>query len=486
MSIKITNTLTGKKEEFKPLRAKKVGMYVCGPTVYDTPHIGHARSAYIFDVIRRYLAYRKFKVTFVRNVTDVDDKIINKAREEYREQSTENRNLKELAKEISKKYLKEYHDAMDALGLLRPDKEPKATEYIKKMQAYIKRLLKNGAAYEAGGDVYFDIKKASGYGKLSNRSIDDMEAGARVAPGENKKDPLDFALWKKAKEGEPSWKSPWGEGRPGWHIECSVMSSDILGKEFDIHGGGRDLIFPHHENEIAQSEGAGCKFAHYWIHNGLLTISAQKMAKSLGNFITIDAFLGRYDADVLKMFFLQAHYSQPVDFTWEKMDEIAKARDRFMILFEKIGEGNCHSRESGNPEMAMSGFPIKSFGNDKLSEFKQKFTEAMDDDFNTPVALSVLFDMVNFANKLEDGAEAASVCAAIRELAGVFGLEFKKTKELDEDSAKEIEGLIAKRNDARKNKDFKTADEIRKQLSDKGIVLEDTKEATTWRRKASS
>ncbi|MCX5687223.1 MAG: cysteine--tRNA ligase, partial [Candidatus Omnitrophica bacterium] len=279
---KIYSTLSRKKEEFKPLKEGNVGIYVCGPTVYDVPHIGHARSAYVFDVIRRYFKYRGYEVKFVRNVTDVDDKIINKAKEEFRAED-----LNIAVKNVSDKYLKIYHDYMKQLGIMEPDKEPKATEYIEKMKDFIKILIERKVAYESAGDVYFDVRKANGYGKLSNQSFEMLESGARIASGENKKDPLDFALWKSAKENEPSWDSPWGNGRPGWHIECSVMSSDILGGEFDIHGGGIDLVFPHHENEVAQSEGAGKKFARYWIHNGLLTINKEKMAKSLGNFITI-------------------------------------------------------------------------------------------------------------------------------------------------------------------------------------------------------
>jgi len=276
--MKIYNSLTRKKEELVPIEEGKIGMYVCGPTVYDSPHIGHARSAYIFDVIRRYLIYKGYGVEFVRNVTDIDDKIIGKAREAHSSQCTAY-SLKEKSAKIAKKYLEAYHEDMALLGIEKPDKEPKATEYIPKMIAFIESLMERGGAYASGGDVYFDIKKAKRYGKLSNQDIAKMEVGARIAPGENKRDPLDFALWKAAKEDEPSWDSPWGKGRPGWHIECSVMSSDILGDGFDIHGGGIDLIFPHHENEIAQSEGAGKRFARYWLHNGLLTINSEKMAK---------------------------------------------------------------------------------------------------------------------------------------------------------------------------------------------------------------
>ena len=321
----IYNTLTRRKEEFVPLKKGRVGMYVCGPTVYDDPHIGHARSAYIFDVIRRYFAYRDFKVKFVRNVTDVDDKIIEKAKSEGKS-----------PEEISSRYLKSFHESMNILGIEKPDKEPSAIRYIPKMIKFISRLIKNECAYEADGDVYFDIKKAKKYGKLSGQNIEKMESGARVASQDAKKDPLDFALWKKAKEGEPSWDSPWGKGRPGWHIECSVMSSDILGDEFDIHGGGLDLVFPHHENEIAQSEAAGKKFAHYWIHNGLLTIKGEKMSKSLGNFVSIEDFIDKYkDPELLKLLFISSHYSRPVDYTEDKVSEASRMKERVMAFLDK-------------------------------------------------------------------------------------------------------------------------------------------------------
>lgn len=468
--MKIYNSLTRKKEEFIPIKSDSIKMYVCGPTVYDEPHIGHARSAYIFDVIRRYLEYKNNKVTFVRNVTDVDDKIIDKARKEL-----PNEDLKSAVKTIARKYLDAYHRDMDALGIRRPDKEPKATEYIEKMQKFIKALIDKGAAYQAGSDVYFDIKKAKDYGKLSNQSLDKMEAGARVSHGENKKDPLDFALWKGAKEGEPSWKSPWGAGRPGWHIECSVMSSNILGDEFDIHGGGIDLIFPHHENEVAQSEGAGKRFARVWIHNGLLTINSQKMAKSLGNFITIQDFISKYkDADLLKLFFLSAHYSHPVDYTNERIDEAKKEKERFGILLEKIDKIKGSSKGKG------------------ADYFRKRFEEAMDDDFNTPMALAALFDLVTYTNKMllekdlsikGEVPEIAGLKGALTELSGIFGLDLRKTGEDKGGDARQILKLMRERNEARTGKDFKRADEIRKTLSEMGVVLEDTKDGTGWRRK---
>jgi cysteinyl-tRNA synthetase len=478
--MKIYNSLTRTKEEFTPIRKNKVGIYVCGPTVYDEPHIGHARSAYVFDVIRRYLKYRDYDVRFVRNVTDVDDKIIEKARSEVRGQRSEVR-LVEATREVAKKYLAAYHEDMALLGIAKPDKEPKATEYIPKMVSFVELLIKRGAAYEADGDVYFDIKKAASYGKLSNQDIEKMEAGASPVrsktsngTGEKKRDPLDFALWKKAKELEPSWKSPWGMGRPGWHIECSAMSSDILGDEFDIHGGGIDLIFPHHENEIAQSEGAGKRFAKYWMHNGLLTINGEKMAKSLGNFITIKDFLAKYrDADFLKLLFLNTHYRHPVDYSDAKIAEMKAQKERFVILFDKM-ERMLKGQKS----------EVRSQKSEKeIETFKKEFEEAMDDDFNAPLALAALFDLVTYANKNTVTADPAAVGKMLVDLGGVFGLDLSKTPAAEDTSEKDIRRLIGERDRARASKDFKKSDDIRRELAEKGVILEDTKAGTVWRRK---
>ena len=470
--MKIYNSLSRKKEDFLPLEEGKVGMYVCGPTVYDAPHIGHARSAYIFDVIRRYLEYKNYKVKFVRNVTDVDDKIIEKAKKGASSHGP-GANLVEATKEISKKYLDAYHEDMDILGIRRPDAEPKATEYIEKMTKFITLLIERGAAYEAGGDVYFDIKKAKEYGKLSNQNLEKMEVGARISQGEKKRDGLDFALWKQAKEGEPSWPSPWGLGRPGWHIECSVMSSDILGDEFDIHGGGIDLIFPHHENEIAQSEGAGKKFARYWIHNGLLTINSEKMAKSLGNFISIKDFLATYkDPDYLKLLFLNTHYKHPVDYTKEKIEEMRAQKQRFIILLEKI------DRVSSQGPVASSQVADK-----EIKKFREKFEEAMDDDFNTPLALAALFDLVTYANKHIETEEVHEIKKLLLDLSGVLGLDLSRSITASGTDEKVILKLIEERNKARAAKDFKRSDEIRNDLLAKGIILEDTKDNTVWRKK---
>lgn len=474
MPIFIYNSLSRKKEELISLKPKEIKMYVCGPTVYDQPHIGHARSAYIFDVIRRYLIYRGYQVKFVRNVTDVDDKIIDKAQKEFKGED-----LNAAVQKVSMKYLDLYHEDMKSLGILEPDVEPKATEYVSPenplMQKFIQQLIEKGCAYVSEGDVYFDIKKAKGYGKLSNQAIEKMESGARIALGEKKNDPLDFALWKSAKAGEPAWDSPWGKGRPGWHIECSVMSSDILGDEFDIHGGGIDLIFPHHENEIAQSEGVGNKFARYWIHHGLLTINGQKMSKSLGNFITVKDFLDKYkNADLLKLLFLSTHYSHPVDYTDEKIQEAKQALDRISILWGKIG-GPLDKKFTGKtPE--------------ELEAVKNKFINAMDDDFNTSQGLAAIFELVSITNKNLDNQEFVSASREIlSELTKLFGLSVSLSVNVDVFSLQlglpNVEVLIQERNEARKNKDFKKSDQLRKEIEGLGFILEDTKDGTTWRRK---
>jgi len=466
MPIFIYNSLSRKKDELIPLKPKEIKMYVCGPTVYDQPHIGHARSAYIFDVIRRYLTYKDYKVTFVRNVTDVDDKIINKAKEEL-----PGEDLNTSFKKVADKYLLAYHEALSSLGIDESGiVEPKASDYIPKMIKFIQDLIDKGTAYVSEGDVYFDIKKAKDYGKLSNQAIDKMESGARIAPGEKKKDPLDFALWKSAKAGEPAWDSPWGKGRPGWHIECSVMSSDILGDEFDIHGGGIDLIFPHHENEIAQSEGAGNKFARYWIHHGLLTINGQKMSKSLGNFITVKDFLEKYkNAGLLKLLFLTTHYSHPVDYTDEKIHEARQSLERISILWDKLDKSLVRTPFGKVPK--------------GLEDVKDRFTKAMDEDFNTPQAVAAIFDLVNITNKNINDQDFIYYSGLIlKELTNIFGIDLEKETGI-EDLQTSVNALINQRNEARKNKDFKRSDDIRKELEAKGIILEDTKDGTTWRRK---
>jgi cysteinyl-tRNA synthetase len=456
MPIFINNSLTRKKEEFIPLKPKEVSMYVCGPTVYDEPHIGHARSAYIIDVIRRYLTYKGYKVKFVRNVTDVDDKIIDKARKEF-----PGEDLNSAVKKVSEKYLDFYHKDMARLGIMEPDVEPKATEFISSMQRFISLLIERGVAYVSGGDVYFDIKKAKDYGKLSNQSIDKMETGARVLAGENKKDPLDFALWKSAKEGEPYWDSPWGKSRPGWHIECSVMSSDILGDKFDIHGGGIDLIFPHHENEIAQSEGAGKEFAKYWIHHGLLTINGQKMSKSLGNFITIKDFINKYRyPDLLKLFFLSTHYSNPIDYTEEKIIECAKRKDSFDGFFQNVSTWKQiwnHTELVALRNKVKAPFTDKD--KDRVDSISEKFRQAMDDDFNTPQALGHLFELMDLGLGFisfdkEEGFSYIELL--LKEFLNLFGIVVSDYKLSEEDLK-----LCVEEEKARMKKDYKKSDELR-------------------------
>ncbi|MDD5432253.1 MAG: cysteine--tRNA ligase [Candidatus Omnitrophica bacterium] len=457
MPIQIYNSLSRKKDVFEPLKPPKVNIYTCGVTVYDESHIGHARSLYIFDVIRRYLSQRGYEVKFVRNITDIDDKIINRANE-----------LKVDWKELVKKYIGRYYEDLEALGIQKGDYEPRATENIPEMIKYIEGLIAKGFAYESGGDVYFNVRKFTGYGKLSGQSIDQMESGARIDPNENKKDHLDFALWKKSKENEPYWESPWGKGRPGWHIECSVMSQKFLGVDtLDIHAGGRDLIFPHHENETAQAEAlTGKPFAKYWMHGGLLTINGQKMAKSLGNFITIKDFIAKYkNPDYLKLFFLSAHYSSPIDYTDERIEEASQALQRIVIFLDKTEPSSNHNV-----------FPV-------IEEAEIKFFNSMDDDFNTPKALAAVFELINEANKNIGNKEfVSSAGSTIREFLKILGISLTaKTSGMPD---VEVEEAILKRNNARQNKDFALSDRIRKELEEKGIILEDTKFGkTTWRRR---
>jgi cysteinyl-tRNA synthetase len=504
MSLKIYNSLSREKQEFTPPPRGKIGIYVCGPTVYDESHIGHARSAYIFDVIIKYLRYKfgESKVIFVRNVTDIDDKIINRARQEGGEEK-----LKERCKEIAEKYLVQYHEDMDTLGLTPPDEEPKATDLIEDMKKFIKILIDKDYAYVASGNVYFNVRKYEKYGDLSGQSLDDMAEGARVALDKNKKDPLDFALWKTSKENEPSWDSPWGKGRPGWHIECSVMSTKFLGNNFLIHGGGLDLKFPHHENEIAQTNCAGKRSADFWIHNGLLTIDRQKMAKSLGNFISIKTLLSRYHPEVLKLFFLSGHYRSPIDFTFETMDNITHARENFYKLFQKIDI----TIKDPKPPVAYKD-AIMNVQIEKPKYYKSLFMKAMDDDFNMSSAIGLLHMVTTNVNSMIDKNEwneniLVECKEMLFELGGIFGLfkdkaELKRKKgkvlgissaenikvhdycnlDLKQHEDKEIIELIEKREKARRDKNYKLADDVRKKLLDKGILIEDTKKGPVCRR----
>ncbi|MDD5120594.1 MAG: cysteine--tRNA ligase [Candidatus Omnitrophica bacterium] len=478
MPIFIYNSLTREKKEFIPVSYPKVNIYTCGVTVYDDSHIGHARSLYIFDVIRRYLKYRGFDVKFVRNITDVDDKIINRANE-----------LKLKWQELVNKYIDKYYEDLEALGIEKGDFEPRATANIADMVKYIQALVDKDYAYEAGGDIYFNVRKFPGYGKLSGQSIDQMETGVRIGPSELKRDPLDFALWKKSKEGEPSWDSPWGKGRPGWHIECSVMSQKFLKVDtLDIHAGGRDLIFPHHDNEIAQAEAmTGKPFAKYWVHHGLLTINGQKMSKSLGNFVTVKEFLSKYSSDVLKFFFLGVHYTQPIDFTWDKIQEKQKALYRLITFLKYVGK-----REEGEGFIVKTDLKEKISVNELYREIKEaakKFEEAMDDDFNTPNALAIVFEAVRNCDKvLYDVSYTEEYLPILKEAKQVVekfgqicGLSFKESMLSIPDE--DIQRIIDIREGLKKQRLFKEADSLRNELDEKGIILEDSKDGTTWRRK---
>ncbi len=469
-------------------------MYVCGPTVYDVPHIGHARSAYVFDFIRRYFAHMGYDVTFVRNVTDVDDKIINKAVSELKEfgENFTSGSLKMRVTEVSSRYLEVYHNELEILGIEPPTYEPKATENIENMIRFIQVLIEKGYAYVAGANVYFSVEKFESYGKLSKQNIGEMMHGVRKEVGDDKKHPLDFALWKEAKQNEPSWQSPWGTGRPGWHIECSVMSTGILGEMFDIHGGGLDLIFPHHENEIAQAEAAtGKPFANYWIHNGLLSVNGEKMSKSLGNFITIADFLEEYkDPDLLKIFFLNSHYRSPVDYGAEKIEEARRSKERILIFFDKVERivHHAHGREADESILETDFINETAKIIDGLED---KFLEAMNDDFNTSSALAVLFEAVKIGNDQLahidlDEIKKRHIVGAIRSFiiahADILGLSLNPVKKKTNDSEK-IENLVSERQEARKNRDYAKSDRIRDELLGMGIIVEDTPEGPVWRRK---
>jgi len=464
MALKIFNTLSGEKEIFTPLTAGEVRMYVCGVTVYDSSHVGHARSLITFDVIFRYLKFSGHRVEFVRNFTDVDDKIINKANEE-----------KVSCENITERFIEEYYRDGEMLGLLRPSVEPRATLHIPEIIALIQRLEAKELAYRVDGDVYFPVQAFAGYGKLARKKIEELEAGARVEVDERKKSPLDFALWKSSKPGEPTWESPWGPGRPGWHIECSAMSTKYLGQPFDIHGGGRDLMFPHHENEIAQSEGAfGQPLARYWIHNGLLTVNGEKMSKSLGNYFTIQEILEEHDPTALRHLFMGSHYRSPMDFSQEALAEAGRATERIQETLERLSAGAAKPGISPDAELM------------------DAFRREMDDDFNTPRALALVFDEARALNRLLDEKKSEGVAgraAALRSICDTLGLlqpgylDRKKQRWLRKGlvTVREIENLIAERAAARKEKNWAEADRIRKQLHDKGIVIEDTPGGTLWK-----
>ncbi len=483
MSLAIYNTFTGKKEEFVPTTPGQVKCYVCGMTVYDHSHIGHARSVIVFDVIYRYLTSLGYDLTYVRNYTDIDDKIINRANAEGKDW-----------KEIAETYIASFEEDMAALGVLPPTFQPKATEHIPDMISYIEKLIERGCAYQMDGSVYFSVRKYDSYGSLSGRSLDEMIAGARVDVNERKKDPLDFALWKESKPGEPFWESPWGRGRPGWHIECSAMSTKYLGNPFDFHGGGKDLVFPHHENERAQTECAtGKKFVNYWVHNGFVTIQREKMSKSIGNILTIKEFLTRYHPEVLRLFFLSTHYRNPIDYTEQSLEngQIALQKLYFTLdrIREKSKEGIVSSKPGGNRIV-----------HPEFEELKKKFDDAMNDDFNTALSLSVLFDFSRVLNRMVDDldesilpvlAYGGELFASLGSMLGLLteepasfsrGETMRHLKRVGLDEAA-VRKAIEDRAEARKRKDYKGADEIRNMLLDKGIILLDTPNGTTWRTK---
>lgn len=465
--MKIYNTLTRQKEEFVPVHPGKVGMYVCGPTVYNYIHIGNARPMIIFDTVRRYFEYKGYDVNYVSNFTDVDDKIIKKANEEG-----------VSATEIAERYIKECKKDMEGLNVKPATHQSKATEEIDGMIRMIGTLIEKGHAYEANGTVYFKTRSFDGYGKLSKKNIDDLEAGHRdikVRGEEGKQDPLDFVLWKPKKEGEIAWPSPWGEGRPGWHIECSEMSKKYIGDTIDIHAGGEDLIFPHHENEIAQSEACNDEcFANYWMHNGFLNIDNQKMSKSAGNFFTVREISEKYPLQVIRFFMLSAHYRNPLNFSDTLVESAKNGLDRILTAIELVRD-----------QAEKTGSAVNKEEEEHLNEAGKlvgKFEEAMEDDFNTADAVSAIFELVKLANttvKESSSDYAAKLLEIMETLCGVLGIETKQEEEiLDE----EIERLIEERQQARKEKDFARADEIRDELLEKGIILKDTREGVKWKR----
>lgn len=463
--MKLYNTLSRKKEEFIPITEGEVKMYVCGPTVYNYFHIGNGRTFIVFDTIRRYLEYRGYKVNFVQNFTDIDDKMIKKSNEE---------NV--TVKEIGDKYIEEYYKDADALNIARATVNPRATEYISDIIDFTKELVDKGYAYEVDGDIYFSTKKFPGYGKLSGQNTEDLQAGARINVDERKKDSMDFAIWKSQKPGEPAWESPWGMGRPGWHIECSCMVKKLLGDTIDIHAGGMDLSFPHHENEVAQSEAlTGKPFANYWLHSAYINVNNQKMSKSLNNFFTARDILKEYDAEVIRFFMMSAHYRIQINFSKDLLESAKASLER---LYNAVS----------NLENLMDEVSIEKMNEDEtkyissLDEYRQKYIYKMDDDFNTADAITVLFELTKSTNTnitINSSKEVITkALEIIRELGKPLGILQKSTKlSLEE----EIESLIQKRQNARKNKDFALSDKIRDELKERGIVLEDTPQGVRWR-----
>lgn len=460
--MKIYNTITRQKEEFKTIEEGKVRMYVCGPTVYNYFHIGNARPFLIFDAFRNYLEYRGYDVKYVQNFTDVDDKIINKANDEGTDAMT-----------IANRFIDEYFKDADALGIKRADVHPKVSESIGGIIKIVKTLEKNGFAYNVDGDVYFDMKAFKDYGKLSGQNIDELEAGSRVEVSDMKKNPMDFALWKKKKEGEIAWKSPWGEGRPGWHIECSAMINRHLGETIDIHAGGKDLVFPHHENEVAQSEAyTGKPLANFWMHNGYINIDNKKMSKSAGNFFTVREILEKYDAEVVRFFLLSVHYRHPVNFSRDLVESAANGLDRIYTARDNM----MHLLKTAPQDLTGGEQDLL----DAYEKHRVKFIESLDDDFNTADGIAAIFELVRDLNKdMSENASRPFILAAVdllKELTGVMGIMAKENDDLADD----LKALIEQRQEARKNKDFAKSDEIRDLLLEKGIIIEDTPTGVKW------
>ena len=462
--MKLFNSMTRQKEEFKSLEDKKVRMYNCGPTVYNFIHVGNARPLVVFDTLRRYFIYRGYDVDFVVNFTDIDDKLINRAKDENTTVSA-----------IAERYIGEFMQDANGLNLYTYETtNPRATEFIEPMLKFVEGLVEKGAAYPADGDVYFDITKAKDYGKLSGKNIDELQSGARIEVNSAKKNPGDFVLWKGKKEGEPFWASPWGDGRPGWHLECSVMAKTLLGETIDIHSGGEDLQFPHHENEIAQSETlTGKTFANYWLHNGMITVDGTKMSKSLGNFFTVREVANVFDLEVLRFFLLSAHYRSPINYSYDAMEQTKAGLDRLYGVRDHMEQLLKGEMEAGTD----ADFDAE------VEKQKEEFMAAMDDDLNTARATGALFTLARDINSfIAKGAKKDSLQSAydtFMELAGVLGILYRR-EEADEDSA--IEALLEERKAARANKDFARADAIRDELFEKGIAIEDTREGTLWKR----
>jgi len=467
--IKLYNTLSRKKDPLQPVQEGKIGIYACGPTVYDYFHIGNARVFLTFDVLRRYLKYRGFDVTFVQNFTDIDDKMINRAAD-----------MGISVDELAEEYIRAYHEDTAALGVLPADYQPRATKHIPQIITLIKKLLEKGMAYESGGDVYYHTKSFPAYGKLSHQNLEELALGARVEVDERKRDPMDFVLWKSEKPGEPSWESPWGKGRPGWHIECSAMSTSYLGNTVDIHGGGQDLIFPHHENEIAQSEGAtGEPFARNWMHVGYLNIDDEKMSKSLGNVLTVRQLVKEIDPSILRFFMLSSHYRSPINFTREYLEQAGRALERLNTLLYKLQErlGKVEEGATTEEEKELLAF---------LETSKERFVEVMDDDFNTAEGIAVLFELTRKTNSYLDHSQEHKrnvlqpILDFYQEVNDVFGI-LQTDREGASSLEEEIEELIAAREKARKEKDWARADSIRDELKKKNILLEDTPQGVRWK-----